>query len=37
MASPPAFFCDYIGVLKAICILGASVVCVVILVSGGKS
>lgn len=37
MASPPAFFCNYIGVLKAICILGASVVCVVILVSGGKS
>lgn len=37
MASPPAFFCTYIGVLKAICILGASVVSVMILVSGGKS
>lgn len=37
MASPPAFFCTYIGALKAICIIGASVVSVIILVSGGKS
>lgn len=37
MASPPAFFCNYIAVLRAICILGAAVVSVFILVSGGKS
>ena len=36
-ASPPAFFCQYIGLLKAICILGAAVVSVTILTSGGKS
>lgn len=37
MASPPAYFCDYIGLLRAVCILGAAVVSVTILTSGGKS
>lgn len=37
MASPPAFFCNYIGFIKAIIILIASVTCVYILTSGGKS
>lgn len=37
MASPPGFFCDYIILIRAVIILGASVTCAFILTSGGKN
>lgn len=37
MASPPGFFCDYIVLIRAVIILGASIMCAVILTSGGKN
>ncbi|WP_312704149.1 hypothetical protein [Stenotrophomonas lactitubi] len=37
MASPPAFFCNYIVLIRAVLILSASVTCAYILTSGGKN
>lgn len=37
MASPPAFFCNYILLIRGVLILSASVTCAYILASGGKN
>ncbi|WP_422506153.1 hypothetical protein [Stenotrophomonas sp. GZD-301] len=37
LASPPAYFCNYIGLIRAVLILSAAVTCAYILSSGGKS
>lgn len=37
LASPPAYFCSYIGLIRAVLILSAAVTCAYILASGGKS
>lgn len=37
LASPPAFFCNYILLIRAVLILSASVTCAYILTSGGKN
>lgn len=37
LASPPAYFCSYIGLIRAVLILSAAVTCAYILTSGGKS